>query len=192
MTPPPDGADFFDIGGALETHLSTVQKRMCKELAKVPSVSWRVLASCAAGRPEEPTPIDPPAPRLPQRRKASKVPFNPEAFISRAERVAAKGGSDFDVAKALSIDETTLLFWFLSCPALEDAVEKGRDRWRKRVRRLRRPRCHKCGGWLDVAFEIHGEGVTRASRAPRCLNCGKRYYRGMTPVIPCNQKGGGR
>lgn len=110
--------------------------------------------------------------------------FDLVSFSERAERVAARGGTDFDIAVSLKVDETRLMLWFNSFPALEAAVEKGRGRWLQRLRRLQRPPCPRCGGLLDETIELFGEAFSIIKRVPRCLICGKRFYHTMTPVPP--------
>lgn len=109
--------------------------------------------------------------------------YNRETHLGRAERVAARGGDDYEVAKSLAIDETTLVLWCQAYPELRTAIEKGRSRWSHRYRGLRRPLCPRCGGWLMLAIEFYSEAAL-PSKVPRCCNCGKRYYRTMTPVLP--------
>jgi len=119
-----------------------------------------------------------------QRAKRAAEVFDLITFSERAERVAARGGSDFEIAKSLKVDETTLMVWLQAFPALEAAVEKGRERRRRRLRRLQRPPCPKCGGLLDETIELFGDAFSIIKKVPRCLVCGKRFYRTMTPVTP--------
>lgn len=123
-----------------------------------------------------------PTVRKPTGKQAPEI-FDVTALANRAERVAARGGSDFDVAKSLKIDETTLMIWFNSFPSLEAAVEKGRGRWLRHLSQLKRPPCPRCGGLIDETVELFGEAFHIIKKVPRCLICGKRFYRTMTPVL---------
>lgn len=118
------------------------------------------------------------------RRNLVPKQFDPLASPEKAERVAAKGGSDFDIARSLGVDETTLMIWLNSYSSLEAAVEKGRARWQRRIRRLKRPPCPRCGGFVDETIELFGEAFSIVKKVPRCLICGKRFYWTMTPVPP--------
>lgn len=153
----------FDIEGALA---HTLRKR----LSKVLPVGCSDLGDSKS--------------QTASRRKDDLAVFDVVTVSHRVERVAARGGSDFDIARSLKVDETTLMIWLNTYTALKDAVGKGRERWLQRLRGLRRPPCPRCGGWVDETIELFGEAFSIVKKVPRCLICGKRFYRTMTPLAP--------
>jgi hypothetical protein len=143
-----------------------------------------ISLSITLAKPAEPEPVKViPAPVAAKSKADRTVPvaYSP-AFPVRAERLAAKGLDDADIAANLSICETRLMIWCRQYTELDSAILRGREKHHEKRTRLRRPPCPRCGGYVDL-YRDRGFDYLMSDITPRCYQCGARLFKGVTGIV---------